>query len=338
MKDLSRCSEFSHEKPTLISLSSRPLPHLEERDRVREITIQDIAIIGMSGRFPDSRHLSDFWKNLIEGHDCISEVPKDRWSWEEYFGDPQGDENKTDSKWGGFLEDIQSFDAGFFAISPREAELMDPQQRLLLEEAWHAIEDAGYPPSSLSGTKTGVFIGVCNDDYTELVLKSGVRLDAYASTGSYFSLIPNRLSYFLNIHGPSVAVDTACSSSLVAIHQAIQAIDNQDCDMALAGGVNICCTPRKHISFSHAGMLSKDGRCKTFDKKANGYVRGEGIGIIFLKPLKKAREDKDHIYGIIKGSAVNHGGFETPSLLQIPRLRQNCSSAPMRRRISTLVR
>ncbi|PEO82731.1 hypothetical protein CN558_22205 [Bacillus wiedmannii] len=272
-------------------------------------TLKDIAIIGISGRFPGSKNLLEFWRNLIEEKDLITEIPSDRWDWEGYIGDPLEEENKTNSKWGGFLEDIKSFDASFFKISPREAELMDPQQRILIEEVWHTIEDAGYKTSSISNTDTGIFIGVCNDDYNDLMLKNNLPWDAYTSTGSYFSIIPNRISYILNIHGPSIAIDTACSSSLVAIHQAISAIQNGDCSMAFAGGINICSSPRQYISFSNAGMLSEDGCCKTFDKSANGYVRGEGVGVILLKPLTKALEDGDQIYGVIKGSAVNHGGY-----------------------------
>lgn len=268
----------------------------------------DIAIIGMSGRFPGAEDPEEFWENLIENRDQISEIPKDRWIWEDYYGDPQQESNKTNCKWGGFLKDVTSLDADFFNISPKEAELMDPQQRLLLEEVWHTLEDAGYSPSLMT-RKTGVFIGVCNDDYNELLQTHNITQESYTSTGSYFSIIPNRISYLLNLNGPSIAIDTACSSSLVAIHQAVQSIHNGDCQMALAGGVNLCLTPRRYLSFSHAGMLSKEGRCKTFDEKADGYVRGEGVGVVLLKPLEKAVGDRDHIYGVIKGSAVNHGGF-----------------------------
>ncbi|MFH1762531.1 MAG: beta-ketoacyl synthase N-terminal-like domain-containing protein, partial [bacterium] len=272
---------------------------------------EDIAIIGISGRFPGAKDLDEFWKNLEAGKDSIIEIPRERWRWEDYDGDPLGDENKTNSKWGGFLKDIREFDSAFFKISPREAELMDPQQRLLMEEVWHTIEDSGYKVSDLSGTKTGVFVGVCNADYGELLAENNIRLDSYTSTGSYFSIIPNRISFLLNIHGPSLAIDTACSSALIAINQAVESIRNNDSDLAIVGGTNIICHPRRYFSFSHAGMLSPDGRCKTFDKDANGYVRGEGIGAILLKPLEKAEADGDHIYAVIKATAVNHGGMAT---------------------------
>ncbi len=204
---------------------------------------------------------------------------------------------------------MHTFDAAFFRISPREADVMDPQQRLLLEEIWHTLEDAGYPPSAISGSQTGVFMGVCNDDYNDLLLAHNARQDAYVSTGSYFSILANRISYLLNLHGPSVAIDTACSSSLIAMHHAIQAFQSGDCSLAFVGGVNLCLTPKRYCSFSHAGMLSPDGRCKTFDARANGYVRGEGVGVVLLKPLAQAVADGDHIYGVIKSTAVNHGGF-----------------------------
>ena len=269
---------------------------------------RDVAIIGMAGVFPGSPDLDTFWKNMESGSDLITEIPAERFDWRKYFGDPSKEENKMSSRWGGFISDVDKFDASFFNISPREAELMDPQQRLMLEVSWRTIEDAGYAANHFSDTKTGVFIGVCNVDYAELLESERSDVEAYTSTGNYFSIIPNRISYILNVHGPSVAVETACSSSLIAIHQAINAIHNNECDVAIAGGVNVLLTPKRFISFSKAGMLSPDGRCKTFDRLANGYVRGEGAGAILLKPLWMALRDGDHIYGIIRGSAENHGG------------------------------
>ncbi len=268
----------------------------------------DIAIIGMSGRLPQSENLSEFWEHLVNQEDLVTEIPTDRWDKEEYYGDPHKG-NKANNKCGGFLKDIKGFDAQFFNISPREAELMDPQQRILLEEVWRVFEDAGYKASTVAGSNTGIFIGVGNDDYNQLIAESDINLDIYAATGSYFCIIANRISYLLNLHGPSTVVDTACSSSLVAIHQAVKAIQNGECVMAVAGGVNLMCTPRPYLSFSHAGMLSKDGRCKTFDMSANGYVRAEGVGAILLKPLSKAIEEGNQIHGVIKGTAVNHCGL-----------------------------
>ncbi|GAX60249.1 beta-ketoacyl synthase [Candidatus Scalindua japonica] len=268
-----------------------------------------IAVIGMSGRMPKSRDLDVFWKNLEEGKDLISEIPEDRWDWRDYYGDPQNGVNKTNIKWGGFIDDVDKFDPLFFDISPKEAELMDPQQRLFLETVWQVIEDAGYKPSDLSGTKTGLYVGVATSDYETIIHHNGSNeIDAYTSTGLAHSVLANRISYILNIHGPSEPIDTACSSSLVAIHRAVQSIQAGDCEMALAGGVNALLSPVLFISFSKAGMLAPDGRCKSFSKGADGYVRGEGVGAVLLKPLSRAVSDGDHIYGVIRGTAENHGG------------------------------
>ncbi|KTD44289.1 SDR family NAD(P)-dependent oxidoreductase [Legionella parisiensis] len=256
----------------------------------------DIAIIGISGVFPQAPDVDTFWDNLLHEKDCISEVPLSRWNWQDLT-----------VRWGGFIDHIDQFDATFFNISPREAELIDPQQRLFLQTVWKTVEDAGYAPSTLAALKIGLFVGVFNHDYAELLQKNGV-MDPYLTTGTMNSMIANRISYVLNLRGPSETIDTACSSSLVAVHQAVHAILQGDCDLALAGGVNTLITPTSFIAANQAGMLSEDGRCKTFDKNANGYVRGEGAGAILLKKLTQALRDGDHIYGVIKGTAVNHGG------------------------------
>lgn len=256
----------------------------------------DIAIIGMSGAFPQAADVDALWDNLYQAKDCISEIPASRWDWR----------NLT-VQWGGFMERVDQFDASFFNISPREAELIDPQQRLFLQTVWKTIEDAGYTSNAIAAIKTGLFVGVFNHDYAELLQQNEV-MDAYLTTGTMNSMIANRISYFLNLRGPSEAIDTACSSSLVAIHQAVNAIVQGDCELAIAGGVNTLLTPTSFISAHKAGMLSEDGHCKTFDKQANGYVRGEGVGAILLKKLTNALEDGDHIYGVIKGTAINHGG------------------------------
>jgi acyl transferase domain-containing protein/acyl carrier protein/SAM-dependent methyltransferase len=269
---------------------------------------EPVAIIGMSGTFPMAEDVNEFWKNLTEGKNCIIEIPKNRWDWREYYGDPAKEDNKTNIKWGGFIDGVDQFDPLFFGISPREAELMDPQQRQLLIYAWKAIEDAGYSASSLSGTKTAIFVGTGDSGYSGLISRSNIAIKGYSSTGMIPSVGPNRMSYFLNIHGPSEPIETACSSSLVAIHRAVSVIENGSCEMAIAGGVNTILTPEFHISFNKAGMLCEDGRCKAFSNKANGYVRGEGVGMLFLKRLKDAEEVGDHIYGVIRGSAENHGG------------------------------
>ena len=269
---------------------------------------EPIAIIGMSGRFPMARDINEFWKNLVEGKDCISEIPKERWDWREYYGDPKKEVNKTNVKWGGFIDGIDQFDPLFFGISPKEAELMDPQQRLMMTHIWKAVEDAGYSAQSLSGTQTAIFVGTGNNGYGQLISRAKATIEGYSSTGIVPSVGPNRMSYFLNLHGPSEPIETACSSSLVAIHRAVSAIQSKSCETAIVGGVSTILSPDLHISFSKAGMLCEDGRCKTFSKQADGYVRGEGVGMLFLKKLTAAKKDKDHIYGIIRGSAENHGG------------------------------
>jgi polyketide synthase PksN len=267
-----------------------------------------VAIIGMSGRFPMAKDLDEFWSNLLAGRDCITEIPADRWDWKALYGDPATEANKTNIKWGGFIDGVGNFDARLFGISSREAELMDPQQRMLMQYAWKAIEDAGYSPSSLSGSNTAIFVGTAPSGYGELVARSGSAIESYSSTGTVGSVGPNRMSYFLNVHGPSEPIETACSSALVAIHRAFVAMANGDCDQAIVGGINLIISPETHISFNKAGMLCPDGRCKSFSKHANGYVRGEGVGMLFLKKLKAAEQAGDHIYGVIRGSAENHGG------------------------------
>ena len=269
---------------------------------------EPIAIVGVSGIFPGAKDMDEFWENLVQGKDCITEIPKERWNWKEYYGNPTQKTNKTNIKWGGFIEGIDQFDPLFFGISPKEAEFMDPQQRLLMTYIWKAIEDAGYSAQSLSGTQTAIFVGTGNSGYDGLLSKANIAIESYSSTGLLPSVGPNRMSYFLNIHGPSEPVETACSSSLVAIHRAVSAIENGNCQMAIAGGINIIITPDNHIKFNKTGMLCEDGKCKTFSDQANGYVRGEGVGMIVLKKLRAAEQAGDHIYGVIRGTAVNHGG------------------------------
>ncbi len=268
--------------------------------------LEPVAIIGISGRFPMAEDIEAFWENLAKGKHCISEIPEDRWDWKALYGASSG--NRTDIKWGGFIDGVGEFDPSFFGISPREAELMDPQQRLMMLYAWKAMEDAGVPPGSLAGTKTGIFVGTGGNQYAQIIARADMPVESYTSTGCIPSVGPNRMSYFLDVHGPSEPVETSCSSSLVAIHRAVEAMANGSCDMAIVGGVNTIITPDFHLSFGNAGMLSKDGKCKTFSDRADGYVRGEAVGMLFLKKLGQARQAGDHIYGVIRGTAVNHGG------------------------------
>ncbi|WP_103865511.1 SDR family NAD(P)-dependent oxidoreductase [Aquimarina sp. I32.4] len=268
-----------------------------------------IAVIGMSGRFPGSPNLDSFWDNLKNNKDLIEEIPKERWDWKAYYGNSQEVDGKTKAKWGGFIEDVDKFDPLFFNISPREAELMDPQQRITLEAVYHALEDSGLATNAIEGSNTGVFIGASSSDYSMLLgEQKNLTNQAQFPTGSNRSILANRISYLLDLNGPSEPIDTACSSSLIAIHRAIENIKLGHCDIAIAGGVNALLSPNLTLAFSKAGMLSDDGRCKTFDQSANGYVRGEGVGILILKSLSKAEADGDHIYGVIRGSSENHGG------------------------------
>lgn len=273
----------------------------------------DIAVIGMACRFPGAENHEEFWKNLIEGNTYIRIIPEERWDWRAYWGDPQTEMNKTNSKWGGFIDHVAAFDPGFFGFSAREVESMDPQQRIALELSWSCFEDAGLCPSGLSGQSIGVFIGASNFDYKELQEQESYSIEAHYALGVAASVITNRISYFFNLKGPSFPLDTACSSSLYAIHAAIQSIHQGECSMALAGGISLLLTPPRYISFAKMGVLSPTGSCKTFDAAADGIVRGEGAGLVLLKPLAKALEDGDSIYGVLKGSAINHSG-KTPTI------------------------
>lgn len=296
----------SQEKKSRFTISNSTSVEINKISKGKNM--ERIAIVGMSGRFPGSPDLNTFWNNIKENKDLIKEIPKSRWDWKSHYGDPHKEENKTKVKWGGFIEDVDKFDPLFFSISPLEAEFMDPQQRIVLEAVYHALEDGGISPTAIRGTNTGIFVGVGSSDYSMLFKGKDVPIQPQAAIGSAHSILVNRISYLLDLHGPSVPIDTACSSSLVAIHQAVEQIRNGHCDMAIAGGVNVLLAPELTISFSKAGMLSEDGRCKTFDERANGYVRSEGVGVVILKPLSKAEADGDHIYGVIRGIAENHGG------------------------------
>jgi len=272
---------------------------------------QPIAIVGMSGVMPQSEDMEEFWENLKNSKDLITVIPPDRWRWEDYYGDPLKEANKSNSKWGGFMKEIDKFDPLFFGVSPREAQMMDPQQRIFLEHVWKAVEDSGQKVSELAGTKTGIFVGVATNDYLDFMTNHGAVLDGYSASGNSHCVLANRVSFLLGLRGPSAPIDTACSSSLVALHRALESIHTGSCDMAIVGGVHVMLSPAAYISFGMAGMLSSDGKCKTFDKRANGYVRGEGCGAVFLKSLSAAEADGNHIYAVIKATAENHGGRVT---------------------------
>ncbi|MFJ4269252.1 SDR family NAD(P)-dependent oxidoreductase [Streptomyces coelicoflavus] len=261
----------------------------------------DVAVIGVSGRYPQAADLEEFWENLRAGRDCIREVPADRWNDERYAGAGAG-------RWGGFLDDIDRFDPLFFQISLLEADYLDPQERLFLQCAHHTLEDAGYTAQRLSrDAKVGVFVGVMYQEYQLLGAQAQERGEPAALWGSA-STVANRVSYFYDFHGPSLAVDTMCSSSLTAIHLACEAIRSGQCDTALAGGVNLTPHPNKYLVLGQRKFLSSDGRCRSFGEGGDGYVPGEGVGAVLLKPLERAVADGDRILGVIKGTAVNHGG------------------------------
>ena len=269
---------------------------------------EPIAIVGMGLRFPGGASDPEtLWKVLREGRDTITEIPSDRWDIEQYYDADPDAPGKMYTRHGAFLDQVDGFDARFFGISPREATTMDPQQRLLLEVAWEALENAGHRPEDANGA-AGVFVALSNSDYGRLVMGEQDEIDVYSSTGNNFSVAAGRLSYFLGLEGPSMVVDSACSGSLVAVHLASQSLRAGECRVALAGGVNLILSPEVNINFSKARMMAKDGRCKTFDASADGYVRGEGCGLVVLKRLSDAVADGDHVLAVIRGSAVNQDG------------------------------
>ncbi|MGA8087918.1 MAG: polyketide synthase, partial [Terracidiphilus sp.] len=279
---------------------------IELQSRVEKMERQQtepIAVIGLSCRIPGGEEGPDaFWQLLEEGRNSIREVPSDRWDAEAYYDVNIDAPGRMSTKWGGFLSHIDEFDAQFFGIAGREANGMDPQHRMLLEVCWEALEHAGHSPRKLANTATGVFLGICASDYQTMLLASGeVAIDGYLASGTAPSIAAGRISYTLGLHGPSIAIDTACSASLVAIHLACQSLRIRECSMALAGGVNAILSPTTTIALSKAHMMSSDGRCKTFDAGADGFVRGEGCGMVVLKRLSEAQSDGDHVLAVIRG-------------------------------------
>ncbi|MGH2388929.1 MAG: type I polyketide synthase, partial [Chloroflexota bacterium] len=281
-------------------------------DAVMQPALEPIAIIGIGCRFPggvtDAR---SFWSLLCNGVDAIGEVPADRWSLSSFYDQNPHKLGTATTRWGGFLQQrIDEFDAHFFGISPREAAHVDPMQRWLLEVTWEALEDSGIPPERLAGSATAVYIGAFIEDVK--IFRMGQNnlhlIDAHSGTGAAMTMVANRLSYVFDLHGPSMALDTACSSSLVAVHLACQSLWNGESSLAIAGGANAMFQPEPTVAESKAGMLSPDGRCKTWDASANGYVRAEGAGVVVLKPLSRALIDGDPLYALVRGTAVNQDG------------------------------
>ncbi|WP_186223295.1 SDR family NAD(P)-dependent oxidoreductase, partial [Burkholderia gladioli] len=296
----------------------------------------DIAIVGLSGRYPQADSVGEYWENLLAGRDCISEIPAERWDHARWFDARRGQAGKTYSKWGGFLRGVDEFDPLFFHVAPAEARVMDPQERLFLQCAYAALEDAGYTranvvpnppadPAEPAGSSrrraraVGVFVGVMSQEYQLYGAEAQARGLGMASSGSLAS-IANRVSYFGNFHGPSLAVDTMCSSSLTAIHLACQSLRQGQCAVAIAGGVNVTIHPNKYLMLAQGQFASSDGRCTSFGEGGDGYVPGEGVGAVVLKPLAQAEADGDHIYGVIKGSAINHGGRTSGYTVPNPQL------------------
>lgn len=271
---------------------------------------EPLAIIGIGCRFPGGVDNAEaFWQFLLEGGDGVSEIPAARWNLDDFFdADPEAP-GKSYSRWGGFLDNVSDFDPAFFAISPREAEQLDPRQRLLLETAWEALEHAACAPASLAGSRTGVFIGHMVGDYHHLLDGNPAQMGAYTSTGVLDSLLANRLSYALDLQGPSLSVDTACSSALTALYLACQNLRQQECDLALVGGVNLMLDPAMHVIGAKAGILSPSGRCRTFSDDADGFVRGEGCGLVVVKRLSDAQRDNDNILAVVRGVAINQDGL-----------------------------
>ncbi|MES2673577.1 MAG: type I polyketide synthase [Pseudomonadota bacterium] len=268
--------------------------------------MKDIAIIGMDCQFPGASNVQEFLNVICEKKDVVIEIPAERWDVDKYYDERVATPGKMSTRWGGFINDVDKFDADFFSVSRREAKTIDPQHRLLLQSAWRSLEDANIVPLSLKNSRTSVYIGICHTDYEKLIYEDFETIGGYHGPATYQCIASNRISFFLGLHGPSMSIDTACSSSLSSIHLACQGLRNFESDLSIVGGVNLLLRPQETIALSHAGMMAK--RCYTFSDKASGYVRAEGCATAVLKRLEDAERDNDLILGVIKGSAVNQDG------------------------------
>ncbi|ASA19514.1 beta-ketoacyl synthase N-terminal-like domain-containing protein [Paenibacillus donghaensis] len=285
---------------------TRTAPFLPQPTDEHAYAVEPIAIVGISAKFPQAENANEFWNNIIEGKNCITEVPDDRWNWRDYAEQGSDPSAASGLRWGGFIGGVDEFDPLFFKISPREAELMDPQQRQMLSTVWHALEDAGLHPEEFSQHTTGVFIAAGPGEYKDIV-----TIPASEPMGPVTvvpSSIPNRISYALNLRGPSEYCEAACSSSLVALHHAVQSIRRKECEQAVVGAVNLLLSPMGFVGFETMGNLSTDGNAKSFQFDAEGYARSEGVGALIIKPLHLAVEQGDHIYALIQGTGTAHGG------------------------------
>ncbi|AUX41122.1 polyketide synthase [Sorangium cellulosum] len=304
MSDLvKRISALSPEKRALLARKMAA-----SAEPPRRLGAEPVAVIGMACRFPGSDGADAFWRLLRGGGDAVSEVPSERWDAAAFHDPAPGAAGKMVSRRGGFLRDIDRFDAAFFGISPREAAQMDPQHRLMLEVAWEALENGGETAARLAGSRTGVFAAVYHRDYARLTLADAGSIDAYVTSGTHHSMAANRISYALDLRGPSMTVDTACSSSLVAVHLACRTLLARECDLAVVAAANLMLSPEESIAMSTWGMLSPAGRCRTFDAGADGFVRGEGCGALVLKRLAEALLDGDRVLAVVRGTAVNQDG------------------------------
>ena len=306
-----------------LSADHQPAPQLPAATAGTS-TADEVAIVGMAALLPGCHDLAEFWTHLAGGTCLTGPPPVDR---RDILRNPA-----TVGVRGGFLTgSVRRFDAALFGISPREAAMMDPQQRLFIETVWRAIEDVGYPPSALAGTRTGLYVGVSACDYDDLLREHGVPVEAHTASGVASCILANRVSHHFDLRGPSEAIDTACSSSLVALHHAVRAIQADECDQAIVGGVNLMLSPGLFEAFTKSGMLSPDGRCKAFDAAADGYGRGEGVGVLVLRRAGQARAAADHVYAVVRGSATNHGGHANSLTAPNPRAQAEVIAAAYRR-------
>ncbi|MFI0450153.1 type I polyketide synthase [Actinomadura sp. 6N118] len=281
----------------------------------------DIAIVGIDCRFPKAPDPAALWDLLMRGGEGVIEVPKSRWNTDVYY-DPEGGRGKVNTRYAGFIDDADAFDHEFFGFAAEEAEVADPQVRLLLQTAWRAVEDATLDPRSLAGTRTGVYVGIMGSEWMSLLMTNFQTITGHVGSGNGYAIAANRISYELDLHGPSMAIDTACSSSLVAAEQACAALRTGLCDQALVGSVNLFITPSSSIYFAQAKVASPDGRCKPFSAKADGFGRAEGVAVLVLRRLADAVADGLPIYAVIKGGAVNHGGRSTTVTAPNPHAQQ----------------
>ena len=299
-------------EPELSPVKRALLEIRELRARVAELEAaahEPVAIVGLAIRAPGGVvDMASFERLLWGGVDAIGPIPRERWNLDDWYDADRDAPGKMTTREGGFIGEVDRFDAEFFGIAPVEAASMDPQQRLALELAWEALEDAGRAPLAQAGSRTGVYLGIANADYGRSLFSAPEQIDPYYTQGNAFSVASGRIAYVLGLHGPAVSIDTACSSSLVALHLALRALRSGECDQALAGGVNLILSPEINVNFSKAGMMAADGRCKTFDARADGYVRGEGGALVVLRRLSDALADGERILAVVRGSAINQDG------------------------------